>query len=282
MGESVIIFKCIVQFIEIALSIITIVFLAKIYNGTKENPLEVYDKNINDDNDPEFVGNGDSDNNIPSKVFNAIDTYCQCGENIINNICTEEQINDGCYDIPKNNDNPSLRFLDNSICDDVNKTALIENGEFSKVFVLHYDTVHKMALGIVVVLSALGISLFITVIAQIGNIFCGEKALLIIAPFAICIICVGLFAGLTNFILFMIMLVKYYKGKTTGEFLDFYEDCLDEEEQIDLEKTYNKLHDMNKYMTAFVALNFIQMGFNLFESCLSYFTKEKNKSYGKY
>ena len=73
----------------------------------------------------------------------------------------------------------------------------------------------------------------------------------------------------------MIMLVKYYKGRTTGEFLDFYEDCLDAEEKSSLENTYNKLDDINKDMTVFVALNFVQLGLSMIESCLSFFTREK-------
>ena len=101
----------------------------------------------------------------------------------------------------------------------------------SEVFDLHYGTVRKMALGILIVLCLVGFSVFITLMTQVGIIICGEKDALIILPFFICIICICLFAGLTNFILFMIMLVKYYKGRTTGEFLDFYEDCLDAEEK---------------------------------------------------
>ena len=277
MGDSVVIFKCILQLIGIAFSITTIVFLAKIFNGTKENPLEVYDNRFFNKSETQPPEDNNPDEKSASKVSNVKDKYCQCGDNIINNICTEEQIIEGCYDILKNNENRSLRLLDDSNCDNM-KTDIINQG-FSKVFKLNYGTVHKMALGIIVVLSALGFSILITLITQIGMIFCGEKAALIIAPFLLCIICVGLFAGLTNFILFMIMLVKYYKGKTTGEFLDFYEDCLDEQGKSNLEETYDKLHDMNKYMTVFVALNFIQMGLNLFESCFNYFTKEKKRSY---
>ena len=277
MGESIVIFKGILQFIGIAFSVTTIVFLAKIFNGTKENPLEVYDNRFFNKSETQPTEDNNPDEKSARKVSNVKDKYCQCGDNIINNICTEEQIIEGCYDILKNNENRSLRLLDDSNCDNM-KTDIINQG-FSKVFKLNYGTVHKMALGIIVVLSALGFSVLISLITQIGVIICGEKAALIIAPFLLCIICVGLFAGLTNFILFMIMLVKYYKGKTTGEFLDFYEDCLDEQGKSNLEETYDKLHDMNKYMTVFVALNFIQLGLNLLESCLNYFTKEKNRSY---
>ena len=55
-------------------------------------------------------------------------------------------------------------------------------------------------------------------------------------------------------VLFIIMIVKYYKGNT-GEFLDFYEDCLKGEDKVmNLQKAYKKMNNINKYMTAFVCL----------------------------
>ena len=275
MGDSVVIFKCILQFIGIAFSITTIVFLAKIFNGTKENPLEVYDNRFFNKSETQPTEDNNPDEKSASKVSNVKDKYCQCGDNIINNICTEEQIIEGCYDISKNEENLSLRVLEDSTCDEIQTELTNNNDKLSEVFDLNYGTVRKMALGILIVLCLVGFSVFITLMTQVGIIICGEKAALIILPFFICIICICLFAGLTNFILFMIMLVKYYKGRTTGEFLDFYEDCLDAEEKSSLENTYNKLDDINKDMTVFVALNFVQLGLSMIESCLSFFTREK-------
>ena len=272
MGKSAAVFKTILQLIEIAISITTIVYVAKIYKGTKENPLEVFDREI------ESIASNIIDNVAPSKVSKAKDKYCQCGEKIINKICSEEQIIEGCYDISKNDENLPLRVLEDSTCDEIKNELTNKNGKFSEVFDLNYGTVRKMALGILIVLCLVGFSIFITLITQIGIIICGEKAAVIILPFFICIICICLFAGLTNFILFMIMLVKYYKGRTTGEFLDFYEDCLDDDEKSSLKQIYNKLDDINKDMTVFVALNFVQLALSIIESCLSFFTREKNNS----
>lgn len=269
MGESASVFKTILQLIEMAISITTIVYVAKIYKGTKENPLEVFDRNI------ESIASNTIDNVVPSKVSKVKDKFCQCGEKIINKICSEEQIIEGCYDISKYEENLSLRVLEDSTCDEIQTELTNNNDKLSEVFDLNYGTVRKMALGILIVLCLVGFSVFITLMTQVGIIICGEKAALIILPFFICIICICLFAGLTNFILFMIMLVKYYKGRTTGEFLDFYEDCLDADEKSSLEKTYNKLDDINKDMTVFVALNFVQLGLSMIESCLSFFTREK-------
>lgn len=269
MGESASVFKTILQLIEMAISITTIVYVAKIYKGTKENPLEVFDRNI------ESIASNTIDNVVPNKVSKVKDKFCQCGEKIINKICSEEQIIEGCYDISKYEENLSLRVLEDSTCDEIQTELTNNNDKLSEVFDLNYGTVRKMALGILIVLCLVGFSVFITLMTQVGIIICGEKAALIILPFFICIICICLFAGLTNFILFMIMLVKYYKGRTTGEFLDFYEDCLDADEKSSLENTYNKLDDINKDMTVFVALNFVQLGLSMIESCLSFFTREK-------
>ncbi len=38
----------------------------------------------------------------PNQYNKDLEKYCQCGEEILNNICTEEQIISGCYDVSKN------------------------------------------------------------------------------------------------------------------------------------------------------------------------------------
>ena len=74
----------------------------------------------------------------------------------------------------------------------------------------------------------------------------------------------------TNIILFIIMIVKYYKGKT-GEFLDFYEDCLKGEDKLmDIQNTYKKMNNLNKYMLAFVIINFIHIGLRVVDGIITY------------
>ena len=86
MGESASVFKTILQLIEMAISITAIVYVVKIYKGTKENPLEVFDRNI------ESIASNTIDNVVPNKVSKVKDKFCQCGDKIINKTCSEEQI----------------------------------------------------------------------------------------------------------------------------------------------------------------------------------------------
>lgn len=270
MGEGAGVCNCIFQIIQLGISIAIIVLIVQIYNKTEENPLEKYEK------EHPITGNNGVANYIKKVDYVsslARFKYCQCGEEILNNICTEEQIISGCFDVSKSSDRLLLRNLEDMNCKDLS-TEILNKGGFSKVFDLGFDMVHKMALGLMIVLIAVGASIVLTVIAEIGKICCGEGAALIIAPCAICIICVVLFAGLTNFVLFIILMVNYYKGTTTGEFLDYYNTCLTADEKKSLESTFNELDGLDSTMTAFVALNFIGMGLNCIASCLGFANKE--------
>ena len=272
MGEGAGFCNGIFQAIQLGISIAIIVLIAKIYNRTEENPLEKYDKSQQN-----------PINNTVDNYINKVDyvssharfKYCQCGEEILNNICTEEQIISGCFDVSKNSDRLLLRNLED-ICTPL-KNDIQSKGGYSKAFDLGFDMVHKMALGILIVLIAVGASVVLAVIAEVGKLCCGEGAALIIAPCAICMICVIMFAGLTNFILFIILMVNYYKGTTTGEFLDYYNStCLSEDEKKSLKSTFDELDSLDSIMTAFVTLNFIGIGLSCISSCLGIANKEKD------
>jgi hypothetical protein len=263
----------ILQLIQLGITIACVVLISRIYNKTGENPLEIYDTS----------GSVPGDNNGLSNYANKVDyasalsssKYCQCEGKIWNNICTEEQIISGCFDVSESSSRHFLRNLGMN-CDSYNQEILSQGGAYSKVFDLGFNMVHKMALGIMIILIAVLASIGISLIAALGTICCGEGAALLIAPCAICIILVGLFAGLVNFILFIILMVNYYKGKTTGEFLDYYETCLEPTSQQLLKGAYDKLHSLDSNMTAFVTLNFIQLFLGYIASCLGFNNKEKN------
>ena len=86
MGEGAGVCNCIFQIIQLGISIAIIVLIAKIYNKTEENPLEKYDKSqLNPDNNG--VANYIKKVDYVSSL--ARFKYCQCGEEILNNICTE-------------------------------------------------------------------------------------------------------------------------------------------------------------------------------------------------
>ena len=261
------------QVIQLVMAIICIGLLASIYHKTGENPLEEFDKKYYKPSRNNRLSN--SVNKVDYAQTLSSSEYCQCGEKIWNNICTEEQIISGCFDVSKN----SGRLLRNLVgfnCKDLD--AKIESqGGYSKVFDLGFNTVHKMALGILILLIANLVSVALSVLLALGSICFGENVLLLIAPFAVCIVPVVSLSGLVNFILFIILLVNYYKGTTTGEFLDYWNICLNETERQYLKDPYDKLHSLHSVMTAFVVLNFIPLGLSFIGICLGCCNKEKNQ-----
>ena len=58
----------------------------------------------------------------PNQYIKDLEKYCQCGEEILNNICTEEQIISGCYDVSKNGKKTWLRNLEEKNCTEIEKT----------------------------------------------------------------------------------------------------------------------------------------------------------------
>lgn len=81
--------------------------------------------------------------------------------------------------------------------------------------------------------------------------------------------------GIADLVLLIIMMVNYYKGTTTGEFLDYYQDCLpDEYKNEDLKQVYKNLDEIDYNMTVLVVMNFVGMFLNYVGSC---FTNKKRK-----
>lgn len=261
------------QVIQLIMAIICIGLLASIYHKTGENPLEVFDKKYYKPSRNNRLSN--SVNKVDYAQTLSSSEYCQCGEKIWNNICTEEQIISGCFDVSKNSDR-LLRNLVSFNCKDLD-SKIVSQGGYSKVFDLGFNTVHKMALGILILLIANLVSVALSVLLALGSICFGENVLLLIAPFAVCIVPVVSLSGLVNFILFIILLVNYYKGTTTGEFLDYWNICLNESERNFLKDPYDKLHSLHSVMTAFVVLNFIPLGLSFIGFCLGCCNKEKNQ-----
>ena len=66
-------------------------------------------------------------------------------------------------------------------------------------------------------------------------------------------------------------MVNYYKGYTTGDFLDYYKDCMDDDEHTIFEPINKKLKRLNSHFIAFVTLNFIEMALNLISFFLNKF-----------
>ncbi len=251
--------------IILGINIAIIVLTARIYSWTKNNPLEEYDK------DNPNLRNSDlpiiSSINIANKIMNELN-QCQCDEKIYKNKCTEEQIVSGCYDLSENTHKNFLRFLDDN-CDEYNKEIDNNKGELHKAFDLGFKKVRKMALGILIIYIAIFGSIFILLTGTFGTICFGDCMLACLIPFLPLILLVLVFSGIVNLILFIIMMVNYYKGYTTGEFLEYYRDCLDNDDKEVFKSIYNKLNKLHSNFTAFVVLNFIAIFLNYISSCLN-------------
>ena len=92
----------------------------------------------------------------------------------MDNICTEEQIVSGCYDVTKNNKRTISRYLEEN-CDTIGENIKNKDG-FSKVFDLNYGTVYMMAFGIFILLYILISSVILNILScccqDVGGIYC--------------------------------------------------------------------------------------------------------------
>ena len=249
----------VIQIINFGVSIAIIVLLAKIYSDTEDDPLKIYQLEISTDflenTDPLIPSGGGSNRAKMSRKgshakgteFNKTFSYY--------NIKNESNIDLNFKS--KNKTRINLRNLD-SICDLKDDN---ENKGFT-AFDLGFDQVHKMALGIIIINCCVLGSGIIIILAVLCNAIFGEKcASVFIACLPIAIIVIAL-SGIVNLVLFIIMMVNYYKGNTTGEFLDYYEDCLENDEKTEIKNIYDKLNNLHKCFTAFVCLNFIGIFLN--------------------
>ena len=248
-----------IQTANLAISIVIVVFTVRVYQGTSDgDPLEKYDRNHTHSTNNALEETG-------TRLLSDLDKFCQCGEEILNNICTEEQIISGCYDISSNgNKNLSLP-----------KDVDLVNPNFHEVFELKFDMVNKMALGILIIyIAILGIavlSLFLTC----AVLCCQDCLVVIMVPLTIIIFLVVIGGGIADLVLLIIMMVNYYKGTTTGEFLDYYENCLPTEyKKGDLKQVYLNLDEIDYNMTVLVVMNFVGMFLNYVGSC---FTNKKEE-----
>ena len=260
-----IIMNCI-STIRLGIVIAIIVINVRIYKWTDENPLEEFDKKNNMANEQNI------NINISDEMIKEV-YQCQCGEIIINNSCTEEQIISGCKDISINSGKNLLRRL-NSDCNNLNEQVKRNGGEMHKVFDLGLDKVHKMALGILIIYGIILGILILSILITLVAIYCCICVLVCLIPLIPVIVLSSLFSEIVILILFIIMLVNYYKGYTTGEFLDYYNKCMETEQKTIFLSIYNKLNKLHNNFTAFVVLLSLELFFALI---LSVYDKIKSK-----
>ena len=244
-----------VEIISFGVSIAAFVFIIRVYIDTKtNNPLNFYDPILKNQTDQILL------DGPPGQFLNDLEKYCKCGEEALNNICSEEQIISGCYDVSKNDKKALLRSLSYVNCGNINKQ--LKDKRYDKIFDLGYRTVNKMALGILII-YAINLGIIALCLMFSCTTFCCKEYYhktypLLDRPIFI----IDLVLGLANIVLHIILMLYYYKGLTTGEFLDYYDICATPEQKIHLETVYKRLKDINSEMTAFVTLNFIEIFLN--------------------
>ena len=149
-----------------------------------------------------------------------------------------------------------LRYLKDN-CDEFNYKINETNYEIDKAFNLRFGIIHKTSLGILIVCCLSFGAIILIIISGLIGYFCPKKYYFILAPLFVIIILITTFSDITNFILFIIMIINYYKGYATLDFLKFYEKCLDDDKKPPLKNIYNRLDQLNKNFIAFWILNII-------------------------
>ena len=78
-----------------------------------------------------------------------------------------------------------------------------------------------------------------------------------------CYFCVGYICDIAKLVCIIILLANFYKGTTTGEFLDWYENCnIIEPYKTGLKGAYKTLDEVYSYMIALIILTVAQLTFN--------------------
>lgn len=205
--------------ISLAITIAILILTINIFRYTSENP---FNKHLEpNDHWYNFFGN---EFQAESSVFKK---QCKCGEEIVNDFCNEEQILSGCVDItanPLKNNKQFLRYLGmetNECTNYISKIKNLKDDEtLNSVFTLNFDYIHKMALGLLI-LVIIGFAIIILLfIAGCGSLCFGDCAYLCLVPCLPCFILFILLGNLVNLVLFIILSVNYFKGDTST-YVDF-------------------------------------------------------------
>ena len=151
-----------------------------------------------------------------------------------------------------------LRYLSVN-CDNYNSKLEANNYKLNKVFKLNFDKVHNMAKGMETIIIICFVLLYLILL----TVFCGESCLPICAILTIISFFVIIISSIINFIFFIIMIINYFKGNGTGEFLDYYKGCLDIGKRLLLSDANEKLNKLNKVFIAFLIFYIISMILNL-------------------
>ena len=246
--------------VTLAIGIASFVFLIRVRNFTKEDP---FDKTLTPSERQSFFLNITN--------YDMMGKQCKCGDDIVNDFCTEEQILSGCVNISPNMLSSKKKFLsyvmDTSKCTKY-KNSFLEKENPNEVFDIKANKIHNMATGIMVMYIAFFCILGLAILAPI----CVWLIVILLIP----IICVALFGGLVNIILFIIFCVNFNKG-ATRDYIKFL-DC-NGVNKIKFQETFGDIEQFKKNYTTFVVLNSIYIVFNFICNCITAANnKEKDES----
>ena len=230
--------------VYLVFSIVIIVYTKKVFKYSSKNP---FDKQL-------------EPNENWSDFFNETPIFkkqCKCGEEILNDFCNEEQILSGCVDVTENplkNNKQFLRYLKmgEQKCNEYkNEIKNLGNEEtLNKVFTLKFNTIHKLALGLLIlVIIGFVILVLFCILSCFFLLIEYAGGALIIIGFFINILVNGVIY-LINLILFIILSNKYFKSDTST-YVDFL-DCKGVNKDK-FNKKFEKVENLkNVFITYFV------------------------------
>ena len=251
--------------IYLVVSIANLVFIIRIFIDTKEDTFKL----------EEFNDRYEYFNSDNFQLSSFITKQCKCGQEIVNDFCSEEQILSGCIDYSlteKMNREKFLRFLmEEDKCKHIENEIMVNNKTLSQIFNTNINYIHKMALGIMVVISLCIFSLLAVLLTKDFPFFkCFE---ITCAPFAPIIICTLAFSGIVNLVLYIILIVKYYKGDTRN-FVSFL-DC--QNVNNDAFSKYHNFEILKLDFFVFMIINIFDLIMNfLFMNCKFSYQKNEN------
>lgn len=247
----------ILSYIAFGIGIVAFVFLIKVFIGTKTDPFNV---KIEPQDKPSY---------FTTQIIAMIGKQCKCGDDILNDFCTEEQILSGCKDISPNVLSTQNHFLsyamEASKCTEY-KNNFMQKEYVNQVFDINASTIHNMATGIIV--------LYVATFCVLIMFFLAPICIYLIAILAIPIICIALFGSLVIMILFIIMCVNFFNG-ATNDYIDFLE-CSGVNKSKFQEKFYN-VEELKTNFIAFMTLNIIYVCINCITNAFSSQKQEEKK-----
>ena len=242
-------FKDFVSCVNFGMSIAALVYIVNIYSDTKEDPFNV------------VLQNKDSYFKNLTQIYSKNVKQCKCGEEIVNDFCSEEQKLLGCIDLSdfslniQSDKNKFLRYLiDSSKCKEYEQ-KIRATEKLNQVFDINASGIHSMATGLLVLIVVNFALVILIITVSCIVVCCGEKMILCIV-FIPCFVYAGYAAGITNLVLFIILCVQYYGG-ATRDFIDFLE-C----SNINQEKFKNEfkiVQDLRTDFIVFLVLNIIYL-----------------------